>query len=120
MPGGVFKAGLETTVLFFTKGEPTRDIWFYQLNLDRNLGKKFPLADRDLSEFLALQPKRELSKNSWLVNVSDYNQQTIDMTPRNPSRVERVVSNDPKNIIESILEHEYQTIQILKELESKL
>lgn len=120
LPGGVFKAGLETTVLFFTKGEPTRDIWFYQLNLDRNLGKKFPLADRDLSEFLALQPKRELSKNSWLVNVSDYNQQTIDMTPRNPSRVERVVSNDPKNIIESILEHEYQTIQILKELESQL
>ena len=120
LPGGVFKAGLETTVLFFTKGEPTKDIWFYQLNLDRNLGKKFPLADRDLHEFIDLQSKRALSKNSWVVNVSSLNPLTLDMTPRNPSRIERVISTDPKKIIESILAHEEQTINILKKLEAQL
>ena len=120
LPGGVFKAGLETTVLFFTKGKPTKDIWFYQLNLDRNLGKKFPLADRDLQEFIDLQSKRGLSKNSWLVDVSSFDPVTLDMTPRNPNRIERVISTDPKNIIESILAHEEQTIEILKKLEAQL
>lgn len=120
LPGGVFKAGLETTVLFFTKGKPTKNIWFYQLNLDRNLGKKFPLADRDLQEFIDLQSKRGLSKNSWLIDVSSYDPVTLDMTPRNPSRIERVISTDPKNIIETILAHEEQTIEILKKLEAQL
>ena len=34
LPQGVFTgAGVKTVVLFFTKGEPTRKIWYYQLNL---------------------------------------------------------------------------------------
>ena len=40
MPGGTFQgAGVKTVVLFFEKGTPTKNIWYYQLNLDRKLGK---------------------------------------------------------------------------------
>lgn len=40
LPGGTFTgAGVKTVVLFFEKGAPTRHVWFYQLNLKRNLGK---------------------------------------------------------------------------------
>jgi len=120
LPGGVFKAGLETTVLFFEKGQPTKDIWFYQLNLDRNLGKKFPLSDRDLEEFLQLQPRRSITKNSWLVDTSSYDPETFDMTPRNPQRVERVLNDDPKSFIQEIIAYEKRTIEILAELEAKL
>ena len=36
LPGGTFTgAGVKTVVLFFQKGEPTQNVWFYQLNLDR-------------------------------------------------------------------------------------
>ena len=39
-PGGVFQgAGVKTVVLFFDKGAPTREIWYYQLDPGRNLGK---------------------------------------------------------------------------------
>jgi type I restriction enzyme M protein len=36
MPSGVFKpyAGVSTAVLFFTKGEPTRQVWFYDMEND--------------------------------------------------------------------------------------
>ena len=40
LPGGTFTgAGVKTVVLFFEKGKPTKDVWFYQLNRDpfRNL-----------------------------------------------------------------------------------
>src|SRR5450759_1823963 len=51
MPGGTFQgAGVKTVVLFFEKGSPTRKIWYYQLNLDRNLGKTNPLNEADLIE----------------------------------------------------------------------
>ena len=36
MPSGVFKpyAGVSTAVLIFTKGEPTKEVWFYDMESD--------------------------------------------------------------------------------------
>jgi len=49
-PGGTFiGAGVKTVVLFFTKGEPTLQTWFYELNVGRNMGKTNPLNDKDLA-----------------------------------------------------------------------
>src|SRR5712672_1128211 len=55
-PGGTFQgAGVKTVVLFFEKGSETHKVWFYQLNLERNLGKTNPLNENDLAEFVKLQ-----------------------------------------------------------------
>lgn len=44
MPGGTFTgAGVKTVVLIFQTGEPTKNVWFYQLNAGRNMGKTNPL-----------------------------------------------------------------------------
>ena len=38
-PGGTFLgAGVKTVVLFFEKGAPTRNVWYYQLEPGRNMG----------------------------------------------------------------------------------
>ena len=69
LPGGTFTgAGVKTVVLFFEKGSPTKKVWFYQLNLDRNLGKTNPLNENDLSEFVELQQTKAESVNSWNVD----------------------------------------------------
>ena len=46
---------VKTVVLFFTKGKPTKRIWYHQLNPGRNLGKTNPLNDNDLAKFIELQ-----------------------------------------------------------------
>jgi len=53
LPSGTFSGaqGVKTVVLFFEKGNSTKKIWFYQLNLNRNLGKTNPLNEQDLQEF---------------------------------------------------------------------
>ncbi len=59
LPGGVFQgAGVKTIVLFFEKGKPTQNIWYYQLNLERNLGKTNPLNEDDLADFINLQKNK--------------------------------------------------------------
>jgi type I restriction-modification system DNA methylase subunit len=56
LPGGTFTcAGLKAVLLFFEKGSPTQKVWFYQLNLDRNLDKTNPLNENDLADFLEKQ-----------------------------------------------------------------
>ena len=97
LPAGVFQAGVKTIVLFFKKGEPTRKVWFYQLNLDRTLGKTDPLNENDLSEFVTLQPTQADSENSWTVNVADLNEQ-YDLSVKNPNRVEVVDERTPEQI----------------------
>lgn len=59
LPGGVFTgAGVKTVVLFFEKGRLTEKIWYYQLNLDRKLGKTRPLNEDDLVEFVELEQSK--------------------------------------------------------------
>jgi len=103
LPGGVFAgAGVKTVVLFFEKGAPTRKVWFYQLNLDRNLGKTNPLNENDLAEFLKLQKTKADSENSWSVNVADVDKTTYDLSVKNPNKNHVVKLREPKEILDEM------------------
>lgn len=102
LPSGVFTgAGVKTVVLFFTKGEPTKKIWYYQLNLNRNLGKTDPLNENDLAEFLELQKTKAESENSWSIDV-DALGEDCDLSVKNPNKVEVVDNRTPADIIAAI------------------
>src|SRR5690606_36736082 len=101
LPGGTFTgAGVKTVVLFFEKGKPTRNVWFYQLNLDRNLGKTNPLNENDLAEFVELQKTFADSENAWTVNLKDTDQNTFDLSVKNPNKKEVVHLRSPHEILE--------------------
>ncbi|MCK8521940.1 type I restriction-modification system subunit M [Aquimarina sp. D1M17] len=120
LPGGTFTgAGVKTVVLFFTKGEPTKKVWFYQLNLDRNLGKTNPLNEKDLADFVKLQKTKAESENSWNVRISDIDQNTFDLSAKNPNAPEEAPLRQPNEILEAmaILDKETNTIlESIKEL----
>jgi len=103
LPGGVFAgAGVKTVVLFFEKGKPTRKVWYYQLNLGRNLGKGNPLSEVDLKEFVNLQKTKADSTNSWTVDISTINTATFDLSVKNPNKKDDTVLREPKVIIADI------------------
>jgi len=120
LPGGAFiGTGVKTVVLFFEKGKPTDKVWYYQLNVGRNMGKTNPLNEKDLAEFVEMSKTQELSDNSWLVDVADINKETWDLTVNNPNRVEEVNNRTPAEIIAEIEEldaHAAQALQAIKEL----
>ena len=89
-------------VLFFEKGKPTRKIWYYQLNLSRSLGKTNPLNDNDLAEFLRLQKSSADSQNSWEINCRDIDQNTFDLSPRNPHAPQEKALPLPQEILAGI------------------
>lgn len=100
LPGGTFTgAGVKTVVLFFEKGTPTQKVWFYQLNLDRNLGKTNALNEKDLAEFVELQKTKGESENSWSINVKDIDQTTFDLSAKNPNKKEETALRQPQEIL---------------------
>jgi type I restriction enzyme M protein len=105
LPGGAFSgAGVKTVVLFFNKGEPTKKIWYYQLNLDRNLGKTNPLNEKDLEEFVMLQKNKDDSGNSWSLDIQNVDQAAFDLSVKNPESSEKAALRDPQTILKDIYE----------------
>jgi type I restriction enzyme M protein len=115
LPGGTFTgAGVKTVVLFFEKGVPTRKIWFYQLNLDRNLGKTNPLNENDLADFVKLQKTKADSDNSWTVNVADVDKATFDLSVKNPHKKDKTALRKPKEILASMKKLDKENEKILE------
>lgn len=121
LPSGVFTgAGVKTVVLFFEKGEPTEKVWYYQLNLDRNLGKTNALNEQDLAEFVALQPKQKDSENSWTIRVSDLDPTTFDLSVKNPNKKDEVELRSPDDIIAEMQEIDNLNNSLLDEIRKML
>lgn len=117
LPGGTFTgAGVKTVVLFFEKGKATQKVWFYQLNLGRNLGKTNPLNENDLAEFVQLQKTFADSENSWTVNVKDIDQSTFDLSVKNPNKKEEVALRSPQVILEEMKSLDEESAKILKSI----
>jgi type I restriction enzyme M protein len=120
-PGGVFQgAGVKTVVLFFEKGAPTRKIWFYQLDLGRNLGKTNPLNDDDLAEFVELQKTHVDSPKSWSVDVKVIDKATFDLSAKNPNGGEEITHRPPQEIIDEIVALDAESAKVLKNIKTLL
>ena len=116
LPAKVFSAGVKTVVLFFKKGEPTKKIWYYQLNLDRNLGKTNPLNENDLADFLECFKGQKETKNSWFVDLKDVNPDTLDLSVKNPNKSDEVVYREPAEIIAEIEKLDAESAEILDKI----
>ena len=121
LPGGTFTgAGVKTIVLFFEKGSPTRDIWFYQLNPGRNLGKTNPLNEKDLAEFVSLQKTSGASEHSWSINISEIDTATYDLSVKNPHKKDEATLRTPFEILKEIQSLDKESAEIMIMIEGLL
>lgn len=117
MPAGTFTgAGVKTVVLFFTKGEPTKKIWYYQLDPGRNMGKTNPLNDKDMEQFIANYKKQPETEKSWVLKVNTLSEDEIDLSPKNPNTPEEAPLRKPDEILKEMESLDAATSAILKSL----
>jgi type I restriction enzyme M protein len=118
-PGGTFQgAGVKTVVLFFEKGAATRKVWFYQLNVGRNMGKTNPLNDADLLDFIAQQETFADSAQSWSVDVASLNASSFDLSVKNPNGGGDVVMRSPAEILDEIAALDAESAGLLASIRS--
>lgn len=103
LPVGTFTGvGQKTIVLFFQKGTPTKRIWYYQLDIERSLGKNNPINDNDLKEFINSFSEKKISNHSWFVDVNTINQKSFDLSVTNPNKEEEILNLLPSDLIKDI------------------
>ncbi len=120
-PSGTFQgAGVKTVVLFFEKGAPTRNIWFYALDPGRNMGKTNPLNDADLAEFITLQKTFADSPKSWSLIASGIDQTTFDLSVKNPNGNEEIAHRSPQDIMSEIAALDAESSEVLAGIKALL
>ncbi len=120
-PKGTFQgAGVQTVVLFFEKGAPTRKVWYYQLEPGRNMGKTNPLNDEDMAEFVKLQRTFADSAKSWSVEAKALSADTFDLSVKNPNGGEEVAHRSPQEIMEEIAALDAESAEVLANIKGLL
>jgi len=109
LPTGVFAnvvsqgSGPKTNLIFFKKGK-TKKIWYYEL--EERGGKKFtkanPIIDKDLEECFKKWQNKEVSKNSWFVDVKEIIKKNYDMTATRPSQEKIIEYSEPDVFIDEL------------------
>ena len=103
LPSSIFTGTpRETVVLFFTKGLKTEKIWYYEMKLDKTLGKRNPLKEKDLIDFEKKYKEKKNSLNSWLVKYEDINKKNYQLMFDNPKEPKEYLLRDQGKIIKLV------------------
>lgn len=98
-------------------------MWYYQLNLDRNLGKTNALSEKDLAEFVELQKVwadtqvGPDSENSWILDVANIDKTTYDLSAKNPNKKEEAALRQPQEILEEMKALDEESALIMDNLQ---
>jgi type I restriction enzyme M protein len=104
LPAGTFVnagAGVKANLLFFTKGQPTERIWYYDLSWIK-VGKKTPLTRAHFDEFFRLLPQRADSDRSWTVARSAIEAKNYDLKAVNPNARAEEDTRTPEELLDLI------------------
>ena len=112
-PGGSFKpySGVKTSALIFTKGKPTKKIWFYEVtadgfSLDDN---RRPTPDKnDIPDLIAKWENQKVSDKSWISTIEQIRAADFNLTANRykPVSTEIVKHDAPAEILGDILKLE--------------
>ncbi|MFN3467394.1 MAG: class I SAM-dependent DNA methyltransferase, partial [Candidatus Brocadiales bacterium] len=103
-------AASKTNLLFFIKGKPTKEIWYYDLS-HLNITKKQPLTVAHFEEFFRLLPERATSASSWRVSVEEIQAKNYDLKAVNPNRRGVEDNRTPRELLDII---ELQAKEVLE------
>lgn len=90
LPKGVFNpyTAIKTNLLFFTKGEPTKHVWFYEHPLpegQNNYSKSRPLTIKSFDPEKKWWGKRKENDFAWKVSIKDIKARNYNLDMSNPN-----------------------------------
>lgn len=77
------------------------------------MGKTNSLNDEDLREFVELQTTFAKTEKSWLVDITDIDQVTFDLSVKNPNKAEESLLREPQEIMDEIAALDAESTKIL-------
>jgi type I restriction enzyme M protein len=125
LPKGVFEpyTPIETNLLFFEHGGPTKEIWYYQVLLPEgrtSFSKTKPMKFEDFSSALLWWKKRIDNGQSWKVDIEETITNNFNLDIKNPNVAKNKDHREPEEIVTEILSKEQQMTALLQEIQQDI
>lgn len=127
---GVFAPYTEipANLLFFEKGTPTAETWYYELPLPegrRSYTKSKPLSFDEFSECQQWwggpeRKGREKTSRAWCVPIEDLKERGYNLDLTNPSGREDLSHHDPDELVVDLIKTEHEILNLLEEIQAEL
>lgn len=124
LPNSVFKpyASIGTNLLFFEKGQPTEDIWYYEHQIP--VGQKAysmtkPIMYAHFDACRVWWDAREESEVAWKVTRAEIEERGYNLDIKNPHREEEDYG-DPAVLLTELEDHEREAADLRRQLQSIL
>ena len=93
LPKGVFApyTGIKTNLLFFTKGEPTKHVWFYEHPYPdgaKSYSKTKPMRIEEFAAEKKWWTKRKENDHAWKVTLDDIKARGYNLDIKNPRAID--------------------------------
>lgn len=125
LPNGVFApyTSIKTNLLFFTKGQPTKEVWYYEHPYPegyKSYSKTKPMRFEEFEPEIAWWgsesdgfASREENEFAWKVSLEDIQVRSYNLDIKNPHQGEQV-SHDPDELLQQYAEQQ-RDIQKLRD-----
>ncbi|PWI34232.1 restriction endonuclease subunit M [Vibrio albus] len=131
LPNGVFNpyTGIKTNILFFTKGKPTKEVWFYEhpypdgvKNYNKTKPMKFEEFQTEIDWWGTEEDgfaSRVETKQAWKVSIDDIIERNFNLDIKNPYQGE-VVNHDPEELLASYQQQQQEITALRNQLKDIL
>ncbi len=125
LPNSVFQpyASVATNLLFFTKGEPTKNIWYWQHQLPEGYkaySKTKPIQSAEFADLKQWWYNREASEQAWQVEIDSIKANGYNLDIKNPHRQEEEKQHTSTELLD-LLHHSFaKGDQLLEQLRKEL
>jgi type I restriction enzyme M protein len=118
LPQGVFNpyAGVNTNLLFFTKGEPTKDVWYYHMPLPggmKQYTKGKPIKDSEFDAVKGWWSDRVENDFAHKVSIEQIAKRNYNLDFKNPNRGEIAENLSSDEIVIKIELTEQKILEVL-------
>jgi len=125
LPNSVFQpyASVATNLLFFTKGEPTREVWYYQHKLPEGYKSYSKNKQIQLAEFDPLKVwwnQREENEVAWRVNIDRIRDNGFNLDIKNPHQPEEEKEYTSKELLDLLHQSFDKSDELLAQLRKEL
>lgn len=124
LPGSVFApyTSIATNLLFFTKGEPTKEIWYYEHRLPKGVkayNKTKPIRLEEFDPIKVWWNNREESEVTWKVGIEEICKRGFNLDIKNPNT--KVVDElNPSEVLGIYREKKAETSKVIQQIKEIL
>ncbi len=125
LPNSVFQpyASVATNLLFFTKGEPTRNIWYWEHKLpegQKSYSKTKPIQKSEFEPLKAWWNSRVENEHVWKVSIETLKTNGYNLDIKNPYIKEEQVTHTTAELLELLHQSFMKSDALLVELKEGL